>query len=254
MTASGVCRICDHRGPPQSISADGSDWVCKGCGAPVLPGEEGLPTQAAGRLERAPASEPRVATEFSLGSSSGLDSSPGFESLIVGARVANRFDVETRLGAGGMGQVFRAFDQELGERVALKTLQPKLASDAVHLARFRREVQLARKVTHRNVCRVYDLFRETTSDGNDIVFVSMEYLEGETLQRYLQRVRLVSPAEDVLWWLRQVSSGARRGAPSWHRAPGPEAVQHHARRRRRAASGTDGLRAGDAAGKGERES
>src|SRR5437016_14280243 len=76
-----------------------------------------------------------------------------------GERVADRFRIVGLLGQGGMGQVYEAEDLELLDRVALKIIRPDVARDARAVERFRREVYLARKVTHPNVCRIFDLFR-----------------------------------------------------------------------------------------------
>jgi serine/threonine protein kinase/tetratricopeptide (TPR) repeat protein len=73
--------------------------------------------------------------------------------------LANRFRVVRFIGRGGMGDVYEAEDLELGERVALKTVRPEIAHLDGAIDRFRREIQLARKVTHPNVCRIFDVFR-----------------------------------------------------------------------------------------------
>ncbi len=100
----------------------------------------------------------------------------------AGERVAGRYSIVRFLAQGGMGEVYEAIDEELHERVALKTLRSELPGDEQARARFRREIQLARKVTHRNVCRIFDL----GSDG-DTVFLTMELLAGVTLGDRLAR-------------------------------------------------------------------
>ena len=82
------------------------------------------------------------------------------------ALVANRFEIEAHIGSGGMGEVFRARDHALGEVVALKRLKPTPGREADAIERFRQEVRLARRVTHRNVARVYDLVE--APDGRDV--------------------------------------------------------------------------------------
>src|SRR5262249_52443258 len=75
-----------------------------------------------------------------------------------GAVFAGRYEVKEILGAGGMGVVYRAFDKELQEPVAIKTLKPEaMAGGSVALERFKQEIRLARKIAHRNVVRTYDL-------------------------------------------------------------------------------------------------
>src|SRR5438067_3396374 len=85
-----------------------------------------------------------------------------------GALVAGRYRVARFIERGGMGEVYAADDELLGEPVAFKALRPELAGDAHALGRFRRELQLARRVAHPNVCRLFDLAQhemETTTAG-----------------------------------------------------------------------------------------
>lgn len=104
-----------------------------------------------------------------------------------GELVAGRFRIERFLGQGGMGQVFAAFDLELGEPVAIKTLRPEQADSRHLLAAFKREVGLARQVTHPNVCRLFDLFSLPASESRPlpVTFVTMELLEGTSLGEML---------------------------------------------------------------------
>jgi tetratricopeptide (TPR) repeat protein/tRNA A-37 threonylcarbamoyl transferase component Bud32 len=90
-----------------------------------------------------------------------------------------------------MGEVFEAEDLELGERVAIKRIRLDHVHDDDAVERFRREIHLARKITHPNVCRVYDVFRHQTGDETT-VFLSMELLEGTTLSDHLLRHRPVA--------------------------------------------------------------
>ncbi|MGH9492248.1 MAG: protein kinase domain-containing protein [Terriglobales bacterium] len=107
--------------------------------------------------------------------------------LSPGDLIASRFRVVRRLGHGGMGEVYEADDLELHERVALKTVLPAVARNEHAMSRFRREVHLARKVTHPNVCRIFDVFRHRTGPGQETTFLSMELLGGETLAERLGR-------------------------------------------------------------------
>ena len=72
--------------------------------------------------------------------------------------VSDRFKIVRLLGQGGMGAVYEAEDLELGGHVALKTVRPETASNPRAIERFKQEIYLARKVTHPNVCRIFDLF------------------------------------------------------------------------------------------------
>ena len=92
----------------------------------------------------------------------------------------DRFRIERMLGAGGMGEVYLAFDQRVDERVALKTIARLLAPSPSIRKRFSAEVQNARRVTHPNICRIHELFE----DG-ETVFFSMEYIDGVSLSEVL---------------------------------------------------------------------
>src|SRR6516162_7104888 len=92
----------------------------------------------------------------------------------TGELLSARYRVVAPLGKGGMGEVYRADDLTLGQPVALKFLPPHLASDPDRLARFKKEVATARRVSHPNACRVYDI---GAHDGQP--FLAMEYIDGE---------------------------------------------------------------------------
>src|SRR5215472_758646 len=103
-------------------------------------------------------------------------------SLAPGDTIVGRFKIVRFIAAGGMGEVYEADDLELRERVAIKTIPDRLLQPKT-MSSLRREVQLARKVTHPNVCRVFDLFRgpDCERKNADTLFVSMELLHGKTL-------------------------------------------------------------------------
>jgi outer membrane biosynthesis protein TonB/predicted Ser/Thr protein kinase len=104
---------------------------------------------------------------------------PVLASLSEGAVFASRYEILGPLGRGGMGMVYKAFDRELGETVAIKVLRPDVARESGRVEqRFRSEIRLARRVRHRNVCSVY-------GDGEDrgLLYICMEHVEGENLAR-----------------------------------------------------------------------
>jgi tetratricopeptide (TPR) repeat protein/TolB-like protein/tRNA A-37 threonylcarbamoyl transferase component Bud32 len=109
--------------------------------------------------------------------------------LLPGEILAGRFCIARLIAQGGMGEVWEAEDLEfVGERVAVKTIRPEIARDAWAISRFRREIQLSKKVTHPNVCRVFDLFRhEGEGPSRRITFLTMELLPGETLAARIGR-------------------------------------------------------------------
>jgi serine/threonine protein kinase len=115
--------------------------------------------------------------------------------------LAQRYDLQAELGRGGMGVIYRARDRETGAVVALKVLKPEIAARADLIERFTAELLLARKVTHKNVCRVYDLNR-----FGPVAAISMEYIEGESLRHLLGRVEGLS-VRHGLKILRQVLAG-----------------------------------------------
>src|SRR5881392_1849791 len=118
-----------------------------------------------------------------------LAAAPG-TTLRPGTLFAHRYDVKEVLGMGGMGVVYRAFDRELQEPVAIKTLRPEtLAGESVALERFKQEIRLARKISHRNVVRTYDL-----GEVNGMYYLTMEYVEGTPLNQLISsRGRLPIP-------------------------------------------------------------
>jgi tetratricopeptide (TPR) repeat protein/tRNA A-37 threonylcarbamoyl transferase component Bud32 len=95
------------------------------------------------------------------------------------------------IARGGMGEVYEAEDLELAERIAIKTIREDISSDERVNQRFRREVQLARKITHPNICRIFDLFQHQFAGPREgtppVLFVTMELLSGETLANRLKR-------------------------------------------------------------------
>jgi len=96
--------------------------------------------------------------------------------------LGGRYEIETPLGEGGMGAVYKAKDLELDRWVAIKVIRLELAGNPDILQRFKQEILLASKVTHRNVIRIYDL-----GDADGIKFITMEYLEGEDLRSLLHQ-------------------------------------------------------------------
>ncbi len=129
----------------------------------------------------------------------------------AGDVVAGRYRVERFLARGGMGEVYRVHDRELGESVALKTILPKNEDQTTALDRFRREIQVARQVSHRNVCRIFDLGRHVRPDGDDVVFLTMELLDGISLRARLRQGTLApDEALDVVEQLADGLAAAHR--------------------------------------------
>ena len=113
------------------------------------------------------------------------DESPSFRrapslEFPPGTDFADRYTIIERTGEGGMGVVYKAIDRRLDHVVALKLLQPAIASHPEAIRRFKSEVLLARQISHPNVCRVHDL-----GESSGILYLSMAWVEGETLHRFL---------------------------------------------------------------------
>jgi serine/threonine protein kinase/tetratricopeptide (TPR) repeat protein len=103
--------------------------------------------------------------------------------------LAGRFRIIRSLASGGMGDVYEAEDTQLGDRIALKTIRGDVAANPRMLARFKKEIQLAKRVSHPNVCRIHDLGIHEGPFGT-IVFLTMELLSGDTLAQHLNGNRL----------------------------------------------------------------
>src|SRR5271155_4449356 len=129
-------------------------------------------------------------------------SNSGFEHRYVpGTTLAARYRIVSPIGKGGMGEVYRADDLKLGQTVALKFLPQSLARNEEALARFTREVRLARQVSHPNVCRVFDIGE---ADGQ--TFLTMEFVDGEDIASLMRRIGRL-PADKALEIARQVCAG-----------------------------------------------
>ena len=110
-----------------------------------------------------------------------------------GKTLANRYEIKEILGVGGMGMVYKAFDRELGETIAIKTLKSDfMAQDATALERFRGEIRLARKISHRNVVRTHDI-----GESGGVYYITMEFVEGKSLKDLI-RARGRLPVSVVL--------------------------------------------------------
>jgi serine/threonine protein kinase/tetratricopeptide (TPR) repeat protein len=101
---------------------------------------------------------------------------------------AGRYAIIDELGRGGMGRVFKALDKEIGETIALKVLVPEFSLDERMIERFRNELKLARRIAHKNVCRIFDL-----GNCEGTYFITMEYVSGDTLKNIVRMMGAFAP-------------------------------------------------------------
>jgi serine/threonine protein kinase/Flp pilus assembly protein TadD len=115
------------------------------------------------------------------------------EELSTGSTFAGRYQIIEELGKGGMGRVYKAFDTEIKEKVALKLLNPEIATDQETVERFRNELKFARKIRHKNVCQMFDLNKEEGA-----LYITMEYVHGDDLKQLIRKVGHLSPGQALV--------------------------------------------------------
>lgn len=121
---------------------------------------------------------------------------------LIGKRFGS-YEVHERIGAGGMGIVYRAYDVTLDRHVALKVLSPALSNDPKFEQRFLREARAVAKLDHPNIVQVYAAARVQTN-----LFMAMQFVEGQTLERILEQRQFI-PAEETLEIARQVAEALK---------------------------------------------
>jgi TolB-like protein/Flp pilus assembly protein TadD/tRNA A-37 threonylcarbamoyl transferase component Bud32 len=123
------------------------------------------------------------------------------DELTRGTTFAARYEVIEELGKGGMGKVYRAFDKKIEEEVALKLIRPEISSEKKTIERFRNELKVARKIAHRNVCKMYDLGEEGGTH-----YITMEYVPGKSLKSMIGMMGQLS-AGQVVFITKQICEG-----------------------------------------------
>jgi predicted Ser/Thr protein kinase len=176
---------------------------CSACGAPA--GSDDAATLASDNTPTLDLRSPTPGPRPSSASSSRPPSAAAFSisegRFLPGRLIAGRYRIIALLGKGGMGEVYRADDLTLGQPVALKFLPEEATRDESVLERFRNEVRISRRVSHPNVCRVYDVGEV---DGH--TFFTMEYVDGEDLASLLRRIGRL-PQDKALDITRQLCAG-----------------------------------------------
>ena len=109
--------------------------------------------------------------------------SVSLSALGPGSQFGPRYRIEAEIGEGGMGKVYKAHDNDLDRTVALKLVRPELARDASSLQRFKQELLLASRISHRNILRIHDL-----GDVDGMKFISMAYIQGMDLQDLIEKI------------------------------------------------------------------
>lgn len=171
---------------------------CSACGRPVSN------TDDVATLDFATATSPLPPRPKSVSSSRPSSSAEYLLNegrFLPGRLVASRYRIIALLGKGGMGEVYRADDLTLGQAVAMKFLPDEAARDQGLLERFRNEVRMARRVSHPNVCRVYDV-----GEVDSQTFFTMEYIDGEDLASLLRRIGRL-PADKAVEIARELCAG-----------------------------------------------
>jgi len=163
------CPKCQYENP------DGTRF-CGNCGAPLVMAEEAGPPIT--KTLRTPIRE-----------------------LTRGTTFAGRYEIIEELGRGGMARVYRVYDKKIEEDIALKLIRPEISADEKVIERFRNELKLARKITHKNVCRMYDLNEE-----NGTHYITMEFVPGEDLKNLIKRMGKF-PVEKSISLAKQICEG-----------------------------------------------
>jgi len=166
-----LCASCHTANPDDSR-------FCSQCGEPFDsasgPSRSGSGSAPPRNRPSGPPHDHGSLVATTAGTGSGIRTGPLPEGHVLG----NRYEIEKALGMGGMGMVYRALDRELNVPVAIKLIRGEYAENPQIVERFKKEITIARRVTHRNVARIYDM-----GEAEGFRYISMEYIEGKDLAR-----------------------------------------------------------------------
>jgi serine/threonine-protein kinase len=182
--------ICSHCHTPNPTDAD----VCSRCGSGLDIGED---VGIGATLEVSQSASVKIGTDF-----------------------GPRYHVESLLGSGGMGKVYKARDRELDRTVAIKVLRPDLMTDAMAMQRFKHELLLASSISHPNILRIHDL-----GEYNGVKFITMAYVDGGDLTQVMRKEGRL-PLERVLKIMKQLAAAlaAAHGVNVVHRDLKPQNI------------------------------
>ena len=207
LTPGGICPACGK--PPSTAKTVAATTLTPPPPDPQTPHPRGLTN---------------ADSETHLDSSGRAAMTVATGTLPLGEPFGRRYRILKVLGQGGMGVVYQAWDEELGLAVALKTIRPEVMSDPITAAdierRFKRELLLARQVTHRHVVRIHDL-----GEVDGVKYLTMPFIEGQTLASVLSQSGKL-PCGRALQIIREVADGlmAAHGVGVVHRDLKPENV------------------------------
>ncbi|MFI4943086.1 MAG: protein kinase, partial [Burkholderiales bacterium] len=183
-------------------------FACPSCATPVASGQDACPQCGSGLdiAESPTGTAPHPPSKTPSGDRPRTPSNGGGgkllgERFVPGTVLSGRYRIVGLIGRGGMGEVYRADDLRLEQPVALKFLPHGLDGDGERLARFYREVRIARQISHPAVCRVYDV-----AEAESHFFLSMELVDGENLASLLRRIGRL-PTDKALEIARQLCAG-----------------------------------------------
>ena len=187
------CAECGHSNPDKATQ-------CEKCREPFDDtGEPGVRRAPSGDVDDSSLTGVRPTPSPSAVSSSGTYAGTGATGAIPTYNsFGDRYEILELLGEGGMGRVYKAWDRDLEKVIALKTIRGEHASNPEVLKRFKQELLLARKITHKNVIRIHDM-----GEAGGVRFFTMEYIPGDSLKERIEKLGKI-PAQQAVPMAKQI--------------------------------------------------
>jgi len=186
-----LCPHCRAYNPNNAL-------VCQRCAKPLVESDKSSDVTFAGDASPVPPSSTAAVGARQAPPAQSWPSGSGVVSLEPGGDLGPRYRIESQIGEGGMGAVYKAHDKELNRTVALKLIRPGLMTDAGVLQRFKQELLLASKISHKNILRIHDL-----GEVAGLKFISMAFIEGSDLHHILKEQGRL-PVDRTLKFARQL--------------------------------------------------